>query len=153
MPEHASPGLRTSRGIGLFLLLVFGSTWLFQLPALLAERGVIAGPPERFMPLVVLGFFGPLFVALLLSTRDAGARGARALFASLAIGQVGLAWYLLALALPGAIFIMARAVLAPFGSELGPWLYPPSQSQQLAALLIIPFTEQIPWRGSSRGQP
>jgi len=99
------------------------------------------------MPLVVLGFFGPLLIALVLSARTRGGRSVRALFAPLAVGQVGLGWYALALFLPAGLFLVARAVLAPFGSELGPWVYPPSQPQQLAALLIIPFTEQIPWRG------
>jgi membrane protease YdiL (CAAX protease family) len=130
-----------------FLALVFGSTWLLQLPMLLAQRGVIAGPAERFMPLVVLGFFAPCLIAVLLSALEAGWHGVRSLLAPLAIARVSLGWYALSLSLPCAIFLGARAALAPWGHELGPWFYPPTQPQQLAALLIIPFTEQIPWRG------
>jgi membrane protease YdiL (CAAX protease family) len=130
-----------------FLWLVFGSTWLLQLPMLLAQRGVIAGPAERFMPLVLLGFFAPCLFALLLSALEAGRPGVRSLLAPFAITRVSPGWYALSLSLPCAIFLGARAMLAPWGHDRGPWFYPPTQPQQIAALLIIPWTEQIAWRG------
>jgi len=141
--SHTSPADRNATR---FLVLVFGSTWLFQLPALLAERGALAGPAERFMPLVVLGFFGPALIAIGLSVLDRR-RGLRALFAPLAVWRVGIGWYVLALGMSAAIFPVARAALAPWIAAPGPWFYPPAQAQQLAAMLLIPFTEQIPWRG------
>lgn len=142
-PQSASVPRRPTS----FLVLTFGSTWLFQLPALLAEHGAIPGPAERYMPLVVLGFFGPLLIALFLSALE-GKAALRALWQPLMIWRVNPSWYALALALPCVLFLATRALFAAIGvSELGPWFYPPRQPQQLAALLLIPLTEQIPWRG------
>jgi membrane protease YdiL (CAAX protease family) len=134
MSRHAE-----SRSPRLFLVAVFASTWLFQLPFLLAEHG------ERFMPLVVLGFFGPLLIAIALSARE-GRVALRALFAPLGVWRVHPGWYALALASSTLIFLIARALSAPLGN-LSPWFFPLDQPQQIAALLLIPFTEQIPWRG------
>jgi membrane protease YdiL (CAAX protease family) len=135
------------RSATLFLLAVFGSTWLFQLPALLVDRGTLPGPRERFMPLVVLGFFAPAIFAVALSALE-GRAARRELWRPLTLWRVHPGWYAAALGLPCAIFVAMRALAAAVGgSELGPWLYPPAQPQQLAAMLIIPFTEQIPWRG------
>lgn len=125
-----------------FLVIVFATTWLFQAPALLAEHG-----QERFGGLVVLGFFAPLLIALGLSLKD-GKRAWRALFAPLGRWRVPLAFYLIALALPCTIFVVSRAAAAAVGGDdLGPWFYPPREAQHFAAMLLIPFTEQIPWRG------
>jgi membrane protease YdiL (CAAX protease family) len=96
------------------------------------------------MPLVVLGFFGPLLIALGLSGANCEARS---FLSSLRPARVAPGWYAFALILPCAIFVFARAVLAPFASGLGPFFYPPLQAQQLAAMCVIPFTEQLPWRG------
>jgi membrane protease YdiL (CAAX protease family) len=148
MPNN--PGMQATRPSGSatgFLAWVFASTWLFQLPLLLAQRGVLAGPAERFMPLVVLGFFGPLLIALLLSSFDARRQGLRTLLAPLTIARVAPGWYLLALTLPCVIFLGTRALLGAFAENRGPFFYPPSQPQHIAAMLLIPFTEQIPWRG------
>jgi membrane protease YdiL (CAAX protease family) len=131
-----------------FFALVFGTTWLFQLPYLLARGGLLPGAPERFLPLVVLGFFGPFLIAIASSWRDGGKKGLRALFRPLAIWRVGLKWYVVALTLPGALFLATRALWAPFSeTDLGPWFYPPTSPQDIAAMLVIPFTEQIPWLG------
>ncbi len=127
---------RVPRRSVVFLALVFGTTWLFQLPMLLAER---------LGALVVLGFFAPFFLALLLAAKQ-GRDALRALFRPLTIWRVHPGYYLLALGLPCAIFLAVRALSAALGGS-GPWFYPPARSEQLAAMLVIPFTEQIPWRG------
>ncbi|HMJ52940.1 MAG TPA: CPBP family intramembrane glutamic endopeptidase [Polyangiaceae bacterium] len=136
-----------------FFILVFGSTWLFQLPFILAKRGWLSGPAERFMPLVVIGFFGPFLIAMALSLWEGGRDGLRALFRPLGVRGVGLVWYLCALALPCVLFLTARALCAPFFRvDLGPWFYPPSTAANVAAMLVIPFTEQIPWLGFAFGR-
>jgi membrane protease YdiL (CAAX protease family) len=130
-----------------FLVLVFGSTWLFQLPIILVRFGLRDGPAERYMPLAVLGFFGPFLIAIVLSFAEQGRAGARALFRPLAFWRVGVGWYVFALTLPCALFLMARAIWAPFaGPSPVPWFYPPS-SQQLVAMTVIPTTELVPWLG------
>jgi membrane protease YdiL (CAAX protease family) len=136
---------REVKSAAAFFAAVFASTWLFQLPWLLARYGVIAGPAERFMPLVVLGFFGPTLIALVLCALRGGRSGLRRLFAPLTIWRVAPSDYLLAVGISPWLYVFARALFAPFG-QLGPWFYPP-HGQQLAAMLIIPFTEQIAWRG------
>jgi uncharacterized protein len=127
MSKHAD-----SHSPRVFLLAVFGSTWLFQLPFLFAERG------ERFMPLVVLGFFAPLLIALAL--------GGKSALRGLGMWRVHFAWFVLALASSTLIFLVARALAAPLGNASA-WFYPPTQAQHVAAMLLIPFSEQIPWRG------
>jgi uncharacterized protein len=135
MPERSTDP--EAHGALAFLALVFSTTWLFQLPALVAQR---------FMPLVVVGFFGPLLVALVLAARAPG--GLRALFAPLRIRGLGVGWALVALGLSGAIFVAAMgAYRVVSGRDAGPLFHPPASAAQLAAMLVVPFTEQLPWRG------
>lgn len=126
---------RVPRRSALFLTLVFGTTWLFQLPMILGSS---------FGGLVVLGFFAPFMIALALAAQQ-GRTAVRALFQPLAVWRVHAGYYLLALALPCVIFFAVRALAAAFGGS-GPWVYPPTKPEQLAAMLLIPFTEQVPWR-------
>jgi uncharacterized protein len=131
--------MRPLRGVMPFFVIVFASTWLFQLPFLLAQR---------LAPLVVVGFFGPVLIAVLLSLLEGGREGLRALFRPLRIWRVGMLWYVVALGLPGAILVVGMALYRLLGgSDASPWLYPPASAQTVAALLVIPFTEQIAWRG------
>ena len=39
------------RDLPLFFAIVFGSTWLLQLPAILVQHGLIPGPLGPYMPL------------------------------------------------------------------------------------------------------
>jgi membrane protease YdiL (CAAX protease family) len=144
LQHYITPRSGTSSAAA-FFTVVFATTWLFQLPWLLARYGVIAGPAERFMPLVVLGFFGPTLLALAFSVARGGRAGLRELFAQLVIWRVPASHYLLALGLSPFLYVFARALFAPVG-QLGPWFYPP-HGPQIGAMLIIPFTEQIAWRG------
>jgi membrane protease YdiL (CAAX protease family) len=128
----------------LYFLLAFVVTWALQAPALLAYEGVIAGPPERYMALVGLGAFGPMFAAMI-AARVEGT-GLRALFRPLGIWRVGVRWYLAALLLPGAIFVVAAAIWNALG-HAEPLLYPPDDAALLAAAVVFPFGEEIGWRG------
>jgi len=131
-----------------FFAIVFGTTWLFQLPALLVQHGIAEGPIERFLPLVVLGYFAPTIAAFALSSGALGGDGVRALLRPFARWRVGVGWYVVALALPGTIFVAATALarLTPWAG-FDRWFYPPREPAQIASLMIIPFTEQIAWRG------
>jgi membrane protease YdiL (CAAX protease family) len=143
------PGHRVrTDGTFLFVATTFGVTWLLQLPAVLAKTGVVAGPPERFMPLVGLGGFGPLLAAVLVSRFESGRAGVRALFRPLCTWRVGAAWYLVALGLLAATYIAGTAVYRLFGGAAsGPWLYPPENAQQVAAMILFPVAEEPGWRG------
>src|SRR5271170_6965679 len=85
-----------------FFVIALGFTWLLQLPAVLAKFGIISGPPERFLPLVGLGAFGPLVAAVVASRVEAGGAGVRALLGPRE-QRAGTEWYVLAPFLFGAI--------------------------------------------------
>lgn len=128
----------------LFFVLAFAITWGLQLPALLAHEGLIEGPPDRYMALVGLGAFGPMLAAMI-AARVEGT-GVRALFRPLATWRVPARWYVAALGLPGAIFIVAAATWNALG-HTEPLMYPPDNAAFVAAAIVFPFGEEIGWRG------
>ncbi len=130
--------------VALYFALAFVITWGLQLPAVLAARGAIPGPPERFMALVGLGAFGPM-VAAMIAARVEGT-GVRALLRPLGTWRVGARWYLAALLLPGGIFAVAAGVYDVFG-HAEPLLYPPDNPAFVAAAIVFPLGEEIGWRG------
>jgi membrane protease YdiL (CAAX protease family) len=146
----AAPAASTPapRGTALFFIAALGFTWLLQLPAVLAQRGVVAGPVDRFMPLAALGSFGPLLAAVVVSRFGPGGGGVRALFRPLRTWRVGAVWYLVALGLFAAIHVAGTAVYTLFGgSDAGSWLYLPENGQHVAAMILIPIAEEPGWRG------
>jgi membrane protease YdiL (CAAX protease family) len=166
MTERTAPttfglAVKAPGGLVPFLVGVFGLTGLLLLPAGLAQRGLIAGPVDRFIPLVILGFWSPTLAALLvagfalpppLTARGEGPGvrflGVRALLRPLGIWRVNPGWYLVALGLPAAIYgagLVAYQVVA--GAPAGPWLSPPLDGQRIAAMLMLPLVDQIGWRG------
>ena len=137
-----------TRGTVLFFVAALGITWLLQLPAVLAQRGVIAGPVERFMLPAALGTFSPLIAAVLVSRFESGGAGVRALFRRLRTRGVGAVWYLVALGLFAAIYVAGTAVYRLFGGgDAGRWLYLPENGQHVAAMIMIPILEETGWRG------
>jgi membrane protease YdiL (CAAX protease family) len=128
----------------LYFVLAFAVTWGLQLPAVLAARGAIAGPPERYMALVGLGAFGPMAAAMIASRVEGS--GVRALFAPLGRWRVAVRWYLAALCVPGAIFVVAAGAYNALG-HAEPLVYPPNQAAFVAAAIVFPFGEEIGWRG------
>jgi CAAX protease family protein len=136
------------RALLTFFAIVFGATWLLQLPAILVQRGYLAGPIDRYVALVVLGYFVPTIAALVLSLRALGGGGVRALLRPFGAWRVAPRWYGLALAHPAVILFVGMSVARLVtGSHIGSASFPPTAAAQVAAMLVIPFTEQIPWRG------
>jgi membrane protease YdiL (CAAX protease family) len=83
--------------------------------------------------------------AAMIATKVEGT-GIRALFRPLRIWRVGARWYLAALVLPGALFVVAAAVYNAFGHS-EQLVYPPNQPAFVAAAVVFPFGEEIGWRG------
>ncbi|HEY8086823.1 MAG TPA: CPBP family intramembrane glutamic endopeptidase [Polyangiaceae bacterium] len=139
------PGPRR-RALLTFFAIVFVATWLLQLPALLVQHGVLTGPVDPYLPPVVVGYFVPVIAAVVLSLPRLGGDGVRALLRPFG-ARVSAGWALLALAHPAALLLagmtVARLVAGP---QAGLVFYPPGAAQ-VAAMLVIPFNEQIPWRG------
>ena len=52
------------RSVWIFFALALGGTWLLQLPALLAARGVLPGGVRAYLLPATLGGFGPLVAAI-----------------------------------------------------------------------------------------
>ncbi len=118
--------------VALFFFLAFAITWGLQAPALFSAT------PDKYLSLVGLGAFGPMFAAMIVSRRDLGA-----LFAQLKIWRVSIAWYVAALFVPGAIFVLAAAIYGHHEKLL----YPPSNAAFVLAAIVFPFGEEIGWRG------
>jgi membrane protease YdiL (CAAX protease family) len=139
---------RAAGGTLPFFAAALGITWLLQLPALLAQKGVIPGPVERYLVLAVLGGFGPCIAAVLMARIEAGRAGVRALFRRMRIWRISPVWYCVALGLFAAIYVAGSAVYRLFGGDdAGRWLYPPEHAQHVSAMIIIPFAEEPGWRG------
>ena len=139
---------RTAQRTLPFFLVALGITWLFQLPAVLALRGIIPGPMDRFMLPAVLGGFGPLLAALLVSRFESGGPGVGVLLARLRIWRVNPAWYVVVLGIFAAIYAAGALVYTLLGSSVGGHgLYLPENSQQVAAMIVVPIAEEPGWRG------
>ena len=129
-----------------FFVATLGFTWSLQLPAVLAQRGIIPGSFAQYLPLVALGGFGPLLAAMLFA-RIERRGGVRALFRPRE-GHVALGWYVLALFLLLAIHLAGMLVVAlVHGRPVGRWLYPPENPEQIAAMVMFPLAEEPGWRG------
>jgi uncharacterized protein len=145
---HGGDRTRALGGTLPFFVAALGITWGLQLPALLAQQGIIAGPVERYLLPAVLGGFGPLIAAFLAARMEVGGAGVRALFRRIRIWRMSPIWYLLAVGLFAGIYVIGTATYRLLGGDnAGRWLYLPEHTQHLAAMIIIPLGEEPGWRG------
>ncbi len=128
-----------------FFVIAFAFTWALQLPAALARHALLPGDPSAYLPLAMLGIFGPMVAALSLTAQEHGRRGWRALVARLLVARVSPSWYVLALLVPGALLSLLLFLLSCAGRE-GRLHYVPTASG-LAVGLLVAFAEEIGWRG------
>lgn len=128
-----------------FFLLTFAITWGLQLPGVLAQRGLLPGSPDAYMPLVGLGIFGPLIAAAVLTHREGGKAAVRALFSGLCKWRVHPGWYVAALVLPGAL-LTALLFLLNLAGRKGPIEYFPAAPAVVFAV-VISVAEEVGWRG------
>jgi membrane protease YdiL (CAAX protease family) len=152
-PPMGAQGASVSEGDGPtrtlpFFLAAFGISALALLPTILAQRGIIPGPNDRYMALAPFAVFSPTLAAMLISRFEPGGRGIRAVFRPLREWSVSPAWYVVALLLCPVLFCVAVAVykLAGGSGDVN-WFYPPRGPEQFAALFMIPLGEEIGWRG------
>ena len=129
-----------------FFVAALAITWLSQLPAVLAQRGVIPGTVESYLPLIGLGMFGPLLAAVIAASLESGREGRRALFRQLRFSTKSSGWYLGALAFPGGVLAIGMAIFGLLGGD-GSWFYPPKAAPAMVALFVGPLAEEIGWRG------
>lgn len=129
-----------------FFILTFAITWGLQFPGVLAQAGILPGGVEPYMLLVVLGIFGPLVAAWIVTKKSGGAGAVGALFRSLYAPRPSAAWMLFALFFSGALLSAALALAHLFGRE-GPLFYLPDPPGRLLVGLVIAIAEEIGWRG------
>jgi len=128
-----------------FFGLTFAATWsCFTVAGLLL-------PASARWPLLIIGAFAPSAVAVLLTARQEGKAGVKALLSRLGEWRVGLRWYAFALFYMAAIKIAVAVIYRlatggwpTFGSGYGPGIV---VTAIVAAIFGGPLGEEIGWRG------
>jgi membrane protease YdiL (CAAX protease family) len=128
-----------------FFALSFVFTFVLQLPGVLARLGLLPGDPDGYMPLAMLGIFGPLLAASYLTWKERGRAGVRELFGGLFAFRVSPLYMLLALLAPGVLLSAVLWLLRGAGRE-GAWYFLPD-APRLVAALVISVAEETGWRG------
>jgi membrane protease YdiL (CAAX protease family) len=148
MAEIATPASSdpTSKGLVTYFVGAYAITWGLQLPAVLAQRGLLPIAAESLMPLVLLGIFGPTIAAVLVCRAETGAAGVRALFRPLKQWRVNVLWYVVALGLQGALLAAGLAIYGLASGHEARSFYLPD-AQRAVAMVVISFAEEIGWRG------
>jgi membrane protease YdiL (CAAX protease family) len=138
--------LHPRRGsVALFLVGAFGITWLLQFPGVLAQRGLLGGPAEAYLPFAMLGIFGPLLAATIITAREGGRAAVRELYSGLRRWRVPVLVLIAALFVPALLQTGILWLLRLAGRE-GPITYVPD-SGRIVAGLVIAVAEEVGWRG------
>lgn len=117
----APPTLIARRPLASFLVLAFSLSWSFLIADALGARGIIpfrltlSGPG---LILALLMSYGPTIAALVVAKATRGWDGVRGLLGALLRWRVGLRWYIVALALPPALFSLAARLPELLGGGL-----------------------------------
>ncbi|MBK8617195.1 MAG: CPBP family intramembrane metalloprotease [Anaerolineales bacterium] len=135
-----------------YLLLTFGSAWLVWSPLLLAEYLHLTLPVPSLV-FITLGTFAPSITALFLTWRYAGGTELRRLLRRAVIWRVSPVWYLIAIAGPALIMLLAMGVHVLLGGTIPD--YVPFGVRWLIVvvnfilILLIggPLGEEFGWRG------
>jgi membrane protease YdiL (CAAX protease family) len=128
-----------------FFLLTLAVTWGLQVPAVLVQEGVLPGDAAVYMPLAMLGIFGPLLAAVILTARREGRAGLRALFRPLLTFRVPARWYVAGIVLPAAGLSAILFLLSLAGYRGDVVLFP--GADRLAVIPVIAIAEEVGWRG------
>ncbi|HTD77956.1 MAG TPA: type II CAAX endopeptidase family protein [Chloroflexota bacterium] len=135
-----------------FTALAFGITWLIWWTAALAARGLIVVPAPLGL-LSILGGVGPSLAAVVLTAREAGGPGVRALLGRAVTWRAHPGWYAVVLLGPFALHGTAMGLHVLLGGQ------PPDPAQLIGSLpgvlvslvpvflLFGPLGEEFGWRG------
>ena len=144
-------GARPVRHLPRFFVLAYVLTWVVWIPAGLADRGTITLDMPTF-PLYVLGGFGPLAAAVILSARHGGGVAVRALFAQLDPRRVATRWIVLPVLLVPLGLVPVGGFLAAGGELPGGQALLGISLTFLAQLVLVAtigggLDEEMGWRG------
>jgi membrane protease YdiL (CAAX protease family) len=135
-----------------YLLVTFGSAWLIWSPLLVAEYLRLTLPVPSLV-FITLGTFVPSIIALFLTWRYAGGTELRRLLGQALLWRVSPIWYVIAIAGPALIMLLATGIhvllggtapdYVPFGAR---WLIV-AVNFVLVLLIGGPLGEEFGWRG------
>lgn len=144
MARRVAAGLEqdgvSSDGLGTFVALAWGTTWLLELPLAASWLRGLPGEPYMFA-LAGLSAFGPTCAALVVARRQ---RRIRDVFGRFRAAPL---WVALALVTPLVLHLFAKLLEVALGGNVAHWFWLPETSAQVAALVIFPIGEEIGWRG------
>jgi CAAX protease family protein len=131
-----------------FFALAFGFTWFFWGLGVLGERGVLPALPGFTM----IGTFGPLVAAVVLSARDGGRDGLRPLLGRVVRWRVPPAWYGVALLGPLALTLAAISLHVALGGRTPDLTslagsLPTVLLVSVYMLVFVALGEEVGWRG------
>jgi membrane protease YdiL (CAAX protease family) len=138
--------------LSVYILLAFGSAWLIWSPLLIAEYLHLTLPVPSLV-FITAGTFAPTITALFLTWRYAGGAELRRLLGRALIWRTSLIWYVIAMAGPALIMLLAMGIHVLFGGTLPD--YVPFGARWLIVavnfilVLLIggPLGEEFGWRG------
>ena len=152
MQTTAAPSRTMSATTGTFPLrffaLAFAFTWFFWGLGVLGERGVLPALPG----FTVIGTFGPLVAAVVLTAHEDGRDGLRSLLGRVVRWRVSPAWYGVAVLGPVAITVAAISLHVALGGRTPD---PASLAGSLPTLVLVSLYmlvfvalgEEVGWRG------
>jgi membrane protease YdiL (CAAX protease family) len=131
-----------------FFVIAFAFTWFFWGLGVLGVRGVVPSLPG----LTVIGAFGPLVAAAILTAQEYGREGLRSLLGRVVRWRVAPIWYGVTILGPLALTLAAVALHAALGGRM------PSLGALIGALPVVLLTavymlifvalgEEVGWRG------
>jgi membrane protease YdiL (CAAX protease family) len=145
-----SPPTTTARAFPLtYFIIAFVFTWFFWTLAALGARDVIPAVPG----LTVIGTFGPLVAAVIVTAQGSGRAGVRSLFGRVVHWRVAPIWYGVVLLGPILLYLIGLALeVVALGGQ------PPSLGALIGALpmlviitvymvIFVALGEEVGWRG------
>jgi len=142
-----------------FFVFAYVWSWIFWIPMVLAYRnrgpvpedaGALQGIPVWALVAALIGGYGPTIAALVLTGRQEGKPGVKALLQRLKIWRVGWSWHLFAWLSPVVFVVVAIAILYARGGNLGEPNLQRLRLIPIALFFAIPFGplgEELGWRG------
>ncbi len=123
-----------------FYVLAFVLAWSVKIPVVLSHTDNLA--------LRLLPSFFPAVAAVITAAVYAGSQGVRDLRSQLSTVRVGIVWYLVALAVPVGLNLLAVILAVPFGESFPGFDFP--GVRVLPVVLVATFFalgEELGWRG------
>ena len=146
----ATPSRAMSRAFPLkYFVLAFAITWALWVPAAFEARGVISSLP---VPATLLGAFGPLAAAVIVTAQEGGRAGLRSLLGRVVRWRVSPIWYGVAIVGPVLLYLTAMALNVVLGGQPPDFLaliraLPIVLAISVYMLIAVALGEEVGWRG------